>query len=69
MFFSVCRLNNALTYVNCILHTFLQETLAIADRVMEIADAVNSNPPNFEIDLDSIEAVDELIVKLDQVII
>jgi hypothetical protein len=36
---------------------------------MEIADAVNSNPPNFEIDLDSIEAVDELIVKLDQVII
>ncbi len=33
-----------------------------------MVDAVNSNPPNFETDLDSIEAVDELIVKLDKVI-
>lgn len=45
-----------------------EETLAIADRVSEVVDAVNSNPPNFETDLDSIEAVDELIVKLDKVL-
>ena len=33
-----------------------------------MVDAVNSNPPNSEPDLDSLEAVNELIIKLEQVI-
>ncbi len=44
-----------------------QATLEVAERVVKMVTDVKSNPHISDVDLDSVEAVNELIIKLDEV--